>query len=112
MLLEAQDSVNDQQLKLDGMMKEIMQLAKDLSIAEVPELAAASGKTLLEMEEIFSAIASELKQRKAKRMEKYDNINAQVHAVCDELCEIPMKIEFEGIPADSEVSKLNCTDLM
>lgn len=105
MCQEADARLEEQQNKLKLLLEEIVQLSKDLSIdqEQVPELQSASGKPLLEMHSIFLEVADDLRKRKAVRMEKYNIINANVIEISEELDETPMQIEFEGIPADSQV---------
>ncbi|CAL8122456.1 unnamed protein product [Orchesella dallaii] len=103
---EAEDRLTEKQQELDALLQEIVQLAKDLSIDATPELKSVAGKTLLEMEACFLDIAAGLRKRKAIRMEKYNNINEKVVEISEEMDEAPMQIEFEGIPADSQVAKL------
>lgn len=106
MCQEADCNFEEFQKEIKELMAEIMQLAKDLTIDDVPELATAAGKPLLEMKRIFTDVASVLRKQKGIRMEKYNKINAMVIELSDELDESPMQIEFEGIPADSQVNKL------
>ncbi|ODM95652.1 Protein regulator of cytokinesis 1 [Orchesella cincta] len=103
---EAEDRLTEKQQELDALLQEIVQLAKDLSIDAAHELAGQQGKPLLEMESCFTEIANGLRKRKAIRMEKYNIINEQVVKISEELGEAPMQIEFEGIPADCQVAKL------
>lgn len=103
MCQEAGAKLEEQRVNIQTLMQEIQQLAKDLSIDQVPEIAAAHDKPFLEMQKILEAVALDLRKRKAIRMEKYNNINAKVVELSDELGEAPMQIEFEGIPADSQV---------
>lgn len=102
---EAEERLIEKREALDGLMTEIAQLAKDLTLSEVPGLINAAGKPLLVKEKLFLEIADDLRKRKALRMQKYNTINHQVIGISEDLDEVPMKIEFEGIPADSEVIK-------
>jgi signal recognition particle subunit SEC65 len=106
MVEEEGTRVSEKEAVLDALIEEIAQLARELTLdGSVVSSAreASHGKTLLQMEQLFLDIATDLRKRKEIRMEKYHKVNDKVIELSQEMGEEPFTIEFDGIPSDVQV---------
>jgi len=108
MVEEEGSRVKEKQAHIIDLVKEMERLSEELTLdGSLVEQAKerGKGKPLLQAEIVYIDVLSDLRKRKAIRMEKYDSINDQVISLSEELGEKPMVIEFNGIPSDNQVIK-------